>query len=161
MDKFSAFMVAFFLFFSDSANCSDFKVVDGDSLETGMRRIRLDGIDAPEYTQICENSSGESYFCGQESLNFLRDFVSTKTPDCICLPQPDKYHREICECFIDGVSLNEYMVKNGWAEVYHSEKYLSSQKEAEQNKAGIWQGKHMRPALYRVLNRYIKQKEKN
>ncbi|MEZ5800348.1 MAG: hypothetical protein R3D29_07625 [Nitratireductor sp.] len=31
-------------------------VVDGDSLEVNGERIRLEGIDAPEYQQSCTNS---------------------------------------------------------------------------------------------------------
>lgn len=32
--------------------------VDGDSLEIGSRRIRLMGIDAPEYDQFCKRTMG-------------------------------------------------------------------------------------------------------
>ena len=152
--------LAIILFFAalNSAKSEEFKVVDGDSLEIGEQRIRLDGIDAPEFMQVCKNSNNEDYFFGQRAWEFLQDFIGNEVPKCVCLAQPDKYNREICECFINGVSINKTMVANGWAEVYHSESYLHEEENAKQKRLGIWQGKHMRPALYRALNRYQGQK---
>ncbi|MBP5215377.1 MAG: thermonuclease family protein [Alphaproteobacteria bacterium] len=148
----------FSMIFIASAVAETFRVADGDSLEIGNRRIRLDGIDAPEFMQVCINSRGEEYFCGQQSWEFLRETIGDKIPNCVCLAEPDKYNREICECYVGEICLNEYMVLNGWAESYHSEKYAKAEEEAKQKKRGIWQGKHMRPALYRILNRYERQK---
>ena len=47
------------------------KVVDGDSLEINSIRIRLMGIDAPEYTQTCKTDTNKKYYCGQDSINHL------------------------------------------------------------------------------------------
>jgi endonuclease YncB( thermonuclease family) len=48
------------------------------------------------------------------------------------------------------------MVAAGWAMTYRDEKYAKSEQNAQLGKRGIWQGKFMRPALYRALER-IKQ----
>lgn len=136
---------------------AEIKVVDGDSLEIGERRIRLDGIDAPEFLQICRNQNEEEYACGQKALEFAENFLKAGHPECRCLPQKDKYNRELCECFVNGESLNKALVAAGWAVTYREPAYQKAQDEAEEHKRGIWQGKFMRPALYRILNRYIKE----
>ena len=128
-------------------------VKDGDSLETGERRIRLDGIDAPEFTQICQDNNGNDYDCGFQSLQYLENLVNGQEVDCQCLPDKDRYHREICECFVGSTSLNKAMVSAGWAVPYRDKTYVEEENKAKENKLGIWQGKHMRPAIYRALNK--------
>lgn len=136
---------------------AEIKVVDGDSLEIDERRIRLDGIDAPEFLQICRDRDGTDYFCGKKALEFAENFLKSGNPKCHCLPQKDKYKRELCECFVNGESLNKALVAAGWAVAYREPAYLAAQDEAEEHKRGLWQGKFMRPALYRILNRYVKE----
>ena len=46
------------------------------------------------------------------------------------------------------------MVKDGYARSYRSEKFEKDEEKAEKAKLGIWQGKHMRPALYRILQKF-------
>lgn len=134
--------------------------VDGDSLEQNDERIRLDGIDAPELAQSCYSASGEEYACGKQALQYLQNLTKNREVDCKCLEQNDIYGRRICECFAGEVSLNEAMVAAGWAMTYRDEKYAKAEQDAQLGKRGIWQGKFMRPALYRALER-IKQTEKS
>lgn len=129
------------------------KVIDGDSLEINEREIRLDGIDAPEFTQICQTAEGKDYKCGIKALHYLKELTHGKDVTCHCLPEKDRYKREICECFADYLSLNKAMTEAGWAVTYRDKTYLSAEEHAKQNKRGIWQGKYMRPAIYRALHR--------
>lgn len=133
------------------------KVIDGDSLEIGERRIRLDGIDAPELMQTCFTSSDEEYACGREAMNFIEELTAANEVDCDCLPEKDRYGRELCECFVGEKSLNEALVLSGRAMSYRDSKYDELQNEAETAKLGIWQGKFMRPALFRALERVREQ----
>ena len=131
--------------------------VDGDSLELETTRIRLDGIDAPEFFQTCYTAAGEEYACGQAATDYLRELIADQTITCDCLPAPDKYGRQICECFVGNISLNRQMVAVGLARTYRSTKYAPDEDAARLAKLGIWQGKHMRPALYRILYRLVPQ----
>ena len=36
-------------------------VIDGDTLDIGQTRIRLEGVDAPEMAQTCQTATGESW----------------------------------------------------------------------------------------------------
>ena len=131
--------------------------VDGDSLEGEGRRIRLEGIDAPEYKQYCFDENKQEYMCGQDSLKYLQDLMANKKIHCRCEPELDRYKRELCVCFADDLELNKQMVAAGQAVSYLSQNYKAEEKQAQAQKLGIWRGKFMRPALYRALNR---EKEK-
>ena len=147
-----------FLCCAASVSAAKVNVVDGDSLEIDDRRIRLDGIDAPELVQTCFDADGTEYQCGYKAMEFAADFIADKQPDCRCLSEKDRYGRELCECFVDDISLNEALVRAGWAMSYRDTKFDELQNDAEAHKRGIWQGKFMRPALFRALERATEQK---
>lgn len=139
------------------AHAETYEAVDGDSLAQGERRIRLDGIDAPEFIQSCYDANGKEYPCGLQALKYLEDLMQNSDIRCDCLPEPDIYGRDMCECFADDISLNRALVFAGHAMTYRSDKYADAEQSAKENKRGVWQGKFMRPALFRALER-IKQK---
>ncbi|MEI3582494.1 MAG: thermonuclease family protein [Alphaproteobacteria bacterium] len=134
-------------------------VVDGDSLEMGEVRIRLEGIDAPEYYQDCRYPNNKKYACGLEARQYLQSLVDQGKVTCI-ERDLDRYNRSLCTCYVtnkigEKTNLNEAMVRAGWAVVYknkHSD-YSAAEAEAEREKRGIWQGKFMKPQLYRILNK--------
>lgn len=143
---------------------STIKIVDGDSLELNNRRIRLFGIDAPEYMQSCEDLKGKSYMCGQSARAFLLDLIEKgheRGDKLKCSVEGiDQYKRSLSICKMGKVELNLEMVKSGYAVSYKSDMYRDLEKRAKQSRKGIWQGKFMRPELYRALER-TKEKEKN
>ncbi len=134
-------------------------VVDGDSLEMGKVRIRLEGIDAPEYYQDCRYPSKKKYACGLEAREFLQGLVEQGRVTCV-ERDLDRYKRSLCTCYVtnkigEKLNLNEEMVRAGWAVVYknkHSD-YSAAEAEAKAEKRGMWQGKFMKPQLYRILNK--------
>ncbi|MBR2137420.1 MAG: thermonuclease family protein [Alphaproteobacteria bacterium] len=130
------------------------KIVDGDSLEINEERIRLNGIDAPEFLQVCRDENNEDYSCGQQALRFLESLIAEKSITCDCQPEKDKYGRKLCECFVDNLSINREMVHSGWAYPYRDDgRYMKELEQAQTARAGMWQGKNMRPALYRILEK--------
>ena len=46
-------------------------VLDGDSLVIKKIKIRLNGIDAPEFTQECLNGKSQQYQCGLASKKII------------------------------------------------------------------------------------------
>ncbi|WP_348643025.1 thermonuclease family protein [Mesorhizobium sp. B2-6-5] len=42
-------------------------VIDGDTIEIHGKRIRFNGIDAPESSQTCADGNGKAYRCGARS----------------------------------------------------------------------------------------------
>ncbi len=166
MKKFITLIIALILaeVATQTIASSTITVVDGDSLEINGRRIRLIGIDAPEYMQTCEDITGKSYMCGQSAKAFLQDMIEAgheKGDKLKCTVEGiDQYKRTLSVCKIGDVNLNLEMVKAGYAISYKQETYKPAEKHAKQSRKGIWQGKFMRPELFRVLERK-KEKQKN
>ncbi|MBQ9235619.1 MAG: thermonuclease family protein [Alphaproteobacteria bacterium] len=139
------------IFAAQNQAAENYRVVDGDSLEKGTLRIRLEGIDAPEYLQDCYDAHQEKYRCGLKSMDYLQELTAGKI-FCKALSR-DRYGRQLSECFnAEGQSINRQMVVSGWAVAY-GDMYQSEEQTARANKSGIWQGKFMRPELYRAINR--------
>lgn len=126
------------------------KIIDGDSLEIGDNRIRLMGIDAPEYTQYCKNKDKTKYNCGIEAKNYLEQIINNATITCK-VHKKDQYDRDLCTCYKDDLDINAEMVRSGYALVYLESPYHKEQREAKQNKRGLWQGHFMHPRLFRRL----------
>jgi len=117
------------------------RVVDGDTLDVGQTRVRLEGIDAPETAQTCRTATGEIWACGKVSAAFLRALVRAKDVACDSTGT-DKYRRTLAICFQDGDSINEAMVRAGmaWAFVRYSKEYVAVEADARARKVGVWQG---------------------
>lgn len=131
------------------------KVVDGDSLEIGETRIRLIGIDAPEYKQFCKDKQNHKYPCGQVALEHLRRLIGDKDITCK-IHYKDKYDRDLCTCYVDTININAEMVQSGNAITYLDTTYDKEQQFAKKKKHGIWQGKFIHPHLYRQLKQQQK-----
>lgn len=141
--------------------CADAKVyiVDGDSLELGSERIRLYGIDAPELFQDCYDVNEQKYRCGKKAKDFLADILIGKF-SCKYLGV-DKYGRSLKRCFDhQGIDINEQMVLSGWALSYGNDYYDAEQK-ARKKRKGVWQGKFMRPELFRAVVRNTEKRSEN
>lgn len=126
--------------------------LDGDSLRVGDKEVRLFGLDAPEYSQTCFDGKKREYACGQVSRDFTVSLVGGKNVKCI-YAQKDKYDRYLSKCWVDDISINEELVKNGMAIIYSfgeiDEKMESLENEAKANKVGLWRGAFQLPKDYR------------
>lgn len=129
------------------------KVIDGDSIVVNGVEMRLEGIDAPEYQQICYDTDKKGYRCGVKAREYLLKLTAGKKVSCKKL-SVDRYKRQVSVCYAGGTELNREMVRAGWAVAYdrYSDDYAGEEKEARKYKRGIWQGKFMKPELWRRLN---------
>lgn len=129
------------------------RVVDGDSLWLDGKEIRLSGIDAPEYHQMCFDAQNKEYPCGKKATEALRNMLGR---DLKCnFVVKDKYKRYVSVCYSHGINVNRKMVEEGWAVAYkrYSHEYDEAEKSAQESKKGIWQGRFMKPELYRILQK--------
>lgn len=129
------------------------RVIDGDSLMVDGVEVRLEGIDAPEYHQECYDKDEKPYPCGKKAYEFLLEIVGQDTT-CEEI-EKDRYHRSVAVCYSQGKNLNQEMIVNGWAVAYtsYTNAFAKEEKDAKSAKKGIWQGRFMRPELYRALMR--------
>ncbi len=120
----------------------DVKLVDADTVRIGTEKVRFLGVDAPESKQTCR-CGGQTVPCGQQATEALRKFVGAEKIFCEG-DERDRYGRLIGECFIrrDGekISLNSWLVANGWAVAYvsYSKKFAGDEAAAKAEKRGLW-----------------------
>ena len=147
-----------FFFFISSVNATTLegfaKVIDGDTLRLNDIKIRLYGIDAPEVNQKCYKqffsfnllNYNKKYYCGKETSNKLKVFL--KNSKIVCqIKGEDRYKRKIAICFKNSIDINAWLVKEGLAVAYkkYSKRYSYLEKQARDQKKGIWAGQFDMP----------------
>ncbi|MDB5559794.1 MAG: hypothetical protein JWQ36_2728 [Enterovirga sp.] len=120
------------------------RVVDGDTVELGGRRLRLAGLDAPELAQRCERD-GQLYPCGMAARDALRD-LAREGLTCRTASR-DKYGRDLATCAADGRDVGTVLVSRGLAVAYG--RYDSEESEARRRRLGLWAGRFERPSEWR------------
>jgi len=120
-------------------------VNDGDSLTLGAERVRLRGIDAPEYNQTCIRD-GADYACGRRSREALTKLIAGRPVVCKGWER-DRYGRMLGQCTAGAADLNKSQVAAGWAIAYGD--YLDEEGEAREKKLGLWAGDFDRPRDWR------------
>jgi endonuclease YncB( thermonuclease family) len=123
-------------------------VNDGDSITLGTERIRLRGIDAPEYSQICRKD-GADYPCGRRSREALSKLVAGRQVSCAGWER-DRYGRLLGECTAAGADLNRSQVEAGWAVAYGG--YEAEEAAARGDRKGLWAGEFDRPRDWRNMH---------
>ena len=121
------------------------RAIDGDTLEVDGVRVRLHGIDAPEYEQPCW-FHGRHWLCGREATRVLANQLHDRQVVCE-IRDRDVYGRVVATCSIAGGDLNAWMVAEGWAFAYrrYSRAYLPEESRARAAKRGIWRGEVLAP----------------
>jgi endonuclease YncB( thermonuclease family) len=120
-------------------------VNDGDTITLGQERIRLRGIDAPEYTQTCQRN-GTDYACGRMARQALVGLIGGRAVSCTGW-QRDRYGRLLGDCRAGDVDLNRVLVEAGWATAYGG--YEAEERKARTAKVGLWAGSFDQPQDWR------------
>ena len=130
------------------------RVIDGDTLALGERRIRLHGIDAPELNQTCLRDDGVEWLCGQAARDALAILVK---PGITCVTlERDRYRREIARCSTAaGEDLGSLLTRAGWAVAFtrFSADYVADEDVARAARLGIWAGSFDRLEDHRATGR--------
>lgn len=138
------------------------RVVDGDTIAFGPRRVRLWGIDAPEMDQTCVPArAGETlpggvqvkqdYLCGVTARTALVYMIEPSPVRCEG-KDIDRYGRTVAVCRRGTLELNREMVRLGWAieyKRYSHGAYAAEEAEARAAKRGIWAGAFDEPEVWR------------
>lgn len=127
------------------------RIVDGDTLQVAGQRVRLFGVDAPELDQVCQRA-GHDYHCGKIARAALWELIGGL--DVSCEPERAAPARDgvvLATCSAGGVSLNEAMVRSGWAvaDPQSADRYVALQADAEQARRGLWRGTFEPPWQWR------------
>lgn len=145
-------------------------VIDGDTLDVAGKRVRLAGIDAPEWDQVCWSSAARVgrrsdrqdkiplraanskgvWACGSSAHRALAALVRGRVVRCT-VTGTDKYNRALVACKAGRIELNSEMVRSGWAVAYrrYSDAYVGEEEEAKAARRGIWSGTFKMPEEWR------------
>ena len=109
-------------------------------------RMRLEGIDAPESSQLCYDERHTAWRCGQAAARALDEFITRKTVQCETHSK-DRYGRYIATCYLGRTDLNAALVASGLAVAYrkYSKRYILEEESARAAKVGIWRGAFVMP----------------
>ncbi len=122
------------------------QVIDGDSIRVAGIEIRLYGIDAPEFRQICMRA-GHPWACGRGATRFLESLIERR--ELRCRPrEEDRYGRTVAICFVREIDLGAAMVTARQAVAYGA--YQAEEREARAARRGVWAASFERPATWRA-----------
>lgn len=131
-------------------------IADGDSFAVGSRKLRLDGIDAPEYHQTCSDAAGRVWECGKASRASLEQFFLEPGLTCTA-GATDKYARSIAKCSNVGrADISAAQVNAGMAisdEYFAVRSYGEEEDAARAARRGLWTGEFIRPDEWRAANK--------
>lgn len=132
-------------------------VIDGDTVDIQGRRIRLNGIDAPESDQRCSDGRGKAFMCGARSAGYLDDLLAKSRPTRCEFVEFDQYGRMVADCYrADDANVAALMVAAGWALDWprHSNgRYAREQEQAASGRLGMWSGAFAKPWEWRAEQR--------
>lgn len=123
-------------------------LADGDSFVLSGERVRLRGLDAPEFGQTCRRD-GQDYACGRAARAELARLIGKSAVTCTGWER-DKYNRLLARCTAGGIDLNSALVRNGWAVAYGD--YAAEEADARGARRGLWAGEFDRPSAWRAVH---------
>ena len=129
------------------------RVIDGDGIEIGPRRLRLYGIDAPEPAQSCSRNRLR-YRCGQTAYRILAAFIADRPVACDIVKELDQGWAA-ARCTVGIESVARHMVRTGWALADHEigSDYDADEIAARVARLGLWAGEFLPPWEWRRLSR--------
>lgn len=122
------------------------RVIDGDTIEVMFegekKTVRYIGIDTPETV----HPSKPVECMGKEASVYNKSLVEGKRVQLeIDISNTDKYGRLLRYVYMDGVMVNELLVKEGYAnvltyppDVKYDKHFLALEREARVGKKGLW-----------------------
>jgi endonuclease YncB( thermonuclease family) len=128
-------------------------VKDGGIIQLDGVTYRLDGIDPPALDQICIDEHADAWTCGVEARDRLTKLIGDRQLRCDDLgadPAYGKRHLGVCTVEGETASLNQLMVRNGFALGLDPQgKFRSEETAAKGDRRGLWKGCFVAPQDFR------------
>jgi endonuclease YncB( thermonuclease family) len=130
-------------------------VKDGGTLQLGGVTYRLDGIDAPEFDQVCIDEHADAWTCGVEARDQFAKLVGDRQVRCGDLgPDPSYKKRHLGICTVEGEasSLNQLLVRQGFAlnlDPAGKGRFKEDEAGAKEKRQGLWKGCFVAPQEFR------------
>jgi endonuclease YncB( thermonuclease family) len=124
---------------------------DGGTIQLADVTYRLDGVDAPAFDQMCIDEHADAWACGVEARDQLASLIGSRKVHCEDLgadPTYKKRHTGICSVEGETVSLNQLVVRQGFAlnlDPSVKGKFKEDEAGAKDNRQGLWKGCFVAP----------------
>jgi endonuclease YncB( thermonuclease family) len=131
-------------------------VKDGATLQLAGVTYRLDGVEAPEFDQICLDDHADPWTCGVEARDQLAKLIGARGVHCEDVGADKTFpKRHAGLCTVDGetTSLNQLLVRQGFA--LNSElsvkgvSFKDDETAARNDRRGLWRGCFVAPHEFR------------
>ncbi len=101
--------------------------------------------------------------CWEAAVRNLQILADQGPATCEAVGEPDVYGRILARCTINGKSLNEQLVREGWAVARPSDTtdYVAAEAAAKKEKLGLWQGQFQPPDQFRSEPRHFRRSSMN
>src|SRR5258707_1043626 len=143
------------LFSVTSSWADDAIVKDGDTIQLAGFTYKLDGIDAPEYDQMCIDEHAEPWACGVEARDRLAELIGKRAVRCEDLGPTKtylKWHFGLCTADGETASLNQSLVRQGFAlnvEPDAKGRFKEDEANAKDKLSSLWRGCFVAPQDFR------------
>ena len=131
-------------------------VRDGGTIDVDGMTYRLGGIDAPTSDQVCIDDHADSWPCGVEAHDQLVRLIGDRDVHCEDLGADmtyKKWHLGICTVVGETTSLNQLLVRRGFAMNVAStgqSRFGEDETDAKNNRRGLWKGCFIAPQEFRA-----------
>ncbi len=142
---------------TETVTAGNTKIVtaDGDSFAIGGRKLRLKGIDAPEYNQTCNAANSTVWPCGRSAKAALENMLTQPGLTC-SVEYHDRFGRDLANCRTATIpDIGAAQVRNGMAisdDFYGLRSFGDEEDAAQSAKIGIWQGSFIDPKTWRDMH---------
>jgi endonuclease YncB( thermonuclease family) len=131
-------------------------VRDGNTIQLGDVAFKLDGIEAPEFDQICIDDHADPWTCGIEARDQLSKLIADRPVHCDDLgPDKTSKKRHLGVCSVEGqtASLNQQLLRQGLAlnvAGSASARFAADALSARDARTGLWKGCFIAPREFRA-----------
>jgi len=119
------------------------------------RYVKLYGVDAPDSDQLCADSAGSSYNCGEVAASWVRNWIDNNVIDCYLLKvEPRGY--DLATCIWGDYDIGAGLVGAGWglADTRETNIYKPYEAKAQGEASGLWSGTFYLPEDWRNIKRH-------
>ncbi len=127
----------------EKQNVKVVRVIDGDTIEIeGKIKVRYIGINTPELHDPRRPVECFAQAAADENKKLVEGKTVSLEKD---VSEVDKYKRLLRYVYVDNIFINDYLVRQGFAQVStfppdvkYVSQFLEAQKEAKENNRGLW-----------------------
>jgi endonuclease YncB( thermonuclease family) len=150
-----AFILILAILWANQGWAADVAVKDGGTLQLDGATYRLDGIDAPEFDQMCIDEHADAWACGVEARDQLTKLIGGREVRCedLGVGATNRIrHIGICTVAGETATLNQLVVRQGFAlnfEPYAAGRFKDDEAGAKAKRLGLWKGCFASPYEFR------------